>query len=339
MSDAIYIPDNPRLLAVLDGLPRPLRRYRDHAALLLHYICRQQWIRRRGDDGDGVEFARLNITILRKYIPQRQIKLLRNHLVKCGVLMLDGYSTGRYSIGYRIGDDFGGLPLRWKLSNEKLIQKLRAWREVIICSNSPEMQALAERRKPITDSMLGTLDRLGLCDSSMEIERTLRGRGINPGHLRYCCSVIVNRDHKGLFMDSFGWRVHSIVTHTTSELRPYLRFDGEPLIELDVRNAQPLILAVALRNPTICTTYLKTAQHNGNTERKYRGGKTGPGVPVLLKVLRAVDVSEINEFARICKSGSFYETLLDLSNGGNRERIKKPFFGTFSTENSVSVVR
>ncbi len=328
MSEALYLPDNPGLLGLLDDLPRPLRRYRDHAALLLHFTNAPRWMRRRNDND---EFTRLHSLILRKYIPDRQIKTLRDHLVNHGVLVLDGYSAGRRSIGYRIADEFDGPPLRWCLSDDRLIQKRRAWRESVSSDDTPAMRELAERRRPVTDSMRGTLDHLSLCAEPSQVEQALRGRGIDPTHLRYACSVIANHDHDGLYMDSFGWRVHSIVTYTTAELRPFLRFDRDTLIELDVRNAQPLILAAALRNPALCATYICDAQHSGR-----RGS-----VEAALEIIRSVPEQEAQEYSRVCEGGFFYEVLGSGPNDESRDKIKRSvfrdvFFGKVKQHGPVS---
>lgn len=331
-AEAIYIPGNPSLLGILDGLPKPLRRYREHAALLLHFVNMRRWNRKRDESSDY--YSRLHSLVLRKYIPSRQVTTLRNYFAGHGVLELDGYSAGHYSIGYRIAGDYdGGLPMRFILTDERLIQKRQLWRESVISKKTPEMLELGERRKPITDSMRDTLDRLCLCSSAEQVERELQGKGIDPAHLHYSCSVIENHDHEGLFMDSFGWRVHSIVTHTTSELRPYFRFDGEPLGELDVRNAQPLILAIALRNPALCATYIGNAQHSAGSTA-WRSA---------LGILRDVPEREIQEFTRLCETGQFYESLMDGVKAISRENIKHSvyrdiFFGKIQQRGPVSDV-
>ena len=286
ITESIYIPDNDDLLAVLDGLPKALRPYRDHAALLIYFAGLPKWIHRRNENDD---FTRLHSLILRKYIPCRKVKLLRDHLKKCGILELDGYSAGNYSKGYRIAERFNGLPFRWGLSDKRLIQKRQTWRESVISIETPIMRELAERRKPVTDAMRRTLDNLNLSEEPLAVERALRGKGIDPAHLRYACSAIAHRDHDGLYMDPFGWRVHSIITRTTSKLRPFLRFHGDSLIELDVRNAQPLILAAALRNPPICATYIGNAQHIAG---RSAGGSA-------LGILRSIPEREVNEYLRL----------------------------------------
>lgn len=327
MSGALYVPDNDRLLAVLDGLPAGLRRYADHAALLIHFTAHHSWTRRAEED-EGP--ARLHSLILRRYIPDRMLRRLRKHLETEGVLICDGYYAGRYSIGYQIAPDFDGLPRRWELSDTTLIDKWQAWKNSTIKTAAPEMKELAERRKAVTDTMIETLDCLRLCAPVGDVETALRGHGIDPAHLRYACSVIHNGDHDGLCMDPFGWRVHSIVTHTTAEIRPFLSFGNGPLVELDVRNAQPLIFAAALRNPALCATYIGSAQHNGRWPR-------------LLEILRAVPLQEVNELVRLCEAGQFYEAFLGVDWKRDREKVKRAvyrdvFFGKLIQHGPITEV-
>ncbi len=331
MSGGIYVPDNDRLLAVLDGLPRGLRRYRDSAAIWIYFIARRQWSR-CADEDEGP--TRLHSLILRQYIPDRAVRPLREYLEAHGVLICDAYSVGHHSIGYRIGEDFGGLPRRWALSDERLIAKWQSWKTDTIKNDTPEMCELARRRKPVTDAMHESLDSLKLCAAPQDVERALGGCGIDPAHLRYVTNVIANGDHDGLCMDDFGWRVHSIVTNTAAAIRPFLSLGDGPLVELDVRNAQPLILAAALRNPPICATYVGNAQHNGEET----------GVPTrLVGLLRSVPVQEVEEFARLCEAGQFYEALVHAPGRRERERTKLAvfrdvFFGKLVQHGPVSDV-
>lgn len=314
MSVALYIPDNERVLTVLDSLPAGLRPYRDDLALLIHFAAGRRW-RRREDEKDSP--ARLHSLILRQYVPDRQLRPLRDHLAAQGVLICTPHSAGHFSKGYEIGPQFDGLPRRWVVSDPRLIPKLTAWKRQTIKDHSPEMRDLASRRRPVTDAMIDSLDHLKLTGSADAVERALRGQGIDPGHVSLACSVIANGDHDGVFMDDFGWRVHSIVTHTATPIRAYMTFDGRPLVGLDVRNAQPLIFAAALRNPPLCATYIAHAQHNG--ERS--GGGEGA-----LGVLRAVPSRVVEEFGRLCESGMFYEAMMEGSEGKDRPKIKRAVF-------------
>ena len=167
-------------------------------------------------------------------------------------------------------------------------------------------------------------------DSAESVERTLQGEGIQADHLRYACSAIANQDHAGLTMDAAGWRAHSIVTHTTKKVRPYYRLGGEVLTELDVSNAQPLLLAAAMKNPDRCATYVADAQHNG----------VGRPAVVVLDLLRGVPEQEIRNFAAVCANGLFYEALMERT-GQSREQTKTaacrdPIFGKLNQHGRVT---
>jgi len=44
-----------------------------------------------------------------------------------------------------------------------------------------------------------------------------------------------------LSVDKFGKRLHTPLTKLNKELRPYLRYDGQPLIEIDIKCSQPYL--------------------------------------------------------------------------------------------------
>lgn len=306
MNQAIYMPDNRDLERVLANLPANLRRYADHARMLLHSICVKRWV----GDLDRAGWARLSGEVLRQYIPDRVIRPLKDFLIGAGTIETASYSAGRYSTGYRVASPFDGPPLRVPLHNPALIRKRRAWRESFGRDNGPELAAVIEGRREVLARMRATLDRLTLAEPRDLIECKLSRAGANRDHVRYVSSVIEHGDHDGIIVDPFGFRVHTIVTRMAAQLRPFLRIGGDTLTELDVANAQPLILAGALLNPSQCATYIAHAQDIG------RGGGACP-------VLDGVPSAEAEGFTRLCEKGRLYEFLLEKGDFADRETVKR----------------
>jgi len=310
MSRAVYIPDNERLDGVLASLPPGLHRYDDHARLLLHFVSTKRW---SDDLVDGE--ARLHSLILRHYIPNRVLKPLKGFLTDAGVLETSGYSVGRHSTGYRIGQAFGGPPRRVLLADARLIAKRLAWRGTFTHSPDPLVVEVARERRPILEHMRNALDELTLSGPSDQLARELAGAGVDLNHARYICATIEHNDHDGLTIDPFGLRVHSIVTRTAFCVRAYFRIGGQPLVELDVANAQPLVFAALLRLPTLCTTYVGDAQHIGRAP--------GPGPGLVLGALLEGCGGEVAGFGGLCERGELYEFLLARGPFGDRETVKR----------------
>ncbi len=64
--------------------------------------------------------------------------------------------------------------------------------------------------------------------------------------------------------DAFGWRFHSNLTHLKTEARRSLRVHGKPLVEIDIKNSQPLFLAKLLKERGIagCDKYIEICQQD-----------------------------------------------------------------------------
>jgi len=74
--------------------------------------------------------------------------------------------------------------------------------------------------------------------------------------------------------DEFGRRYHSNLTNLRSDLRQYLRVDGQPLVQIDISNSQPLFQAVvAEQRGVTCPAYKKICEEGRLYE--FLGEKTG----------------------------------------------------------------
>ncbi len=64
--------------------------------------------------------------------------------------------------------------------------------------------------------------------------------------------------------DGFGWRFHSNLTRLKAEARRWLRVNGKPLAEIDIKNSQPLFLAKLLKERGIvgCERYIEICQQD-----------------------------------------------------------------------------
>jgi len=313
MGEAVYDPDNPALERVLRDLPEGLWRYADHARLLVHFIATKRW----GREVERWGFARLHSAILRGYIPNAVLGPLKTYLVEARVIQSSPHSAGRYSTGYRIGSGFDGRPRRVLLTHPQLVRKLREWRAAYCRPGNGVPESLIERRGRVLDHMREDLARLHLAKPTEEVLSDLARIDVDPDHACYICSAIQHGDHAGVKVDAFGYRVHSIVTRTDAEIRPYLRIDGKPLVELDIANSQPLILAIALKSPDTWTTYIASGQHIGG------GGAGSSPVEVLLP---AIPVEELRGFTRLCENGELYEFLMAQGEFDDREEVKRLLF-------------
>ena len=305
----IYLPDNEHLDGALASLPPSLRRYQDHARLLLHFISVKRWL----GDLDGECFARLNADILRQWIPARALAPLKRYLVGCGLLETAPHASGLRSAGYRIAHAFDGPPRRHVLENPRLAGKLKAWRTARKTTRlDPE---LLIRRRPLLDHLHGSLQELSLPASARTMMDSLRGQ-VDPQHAAYVLGCIQHNDHDGLSVDGFGWRVHSLVTRTSSSLRRLLLLGGNPIAEVDIGNSQPLLLAILLG----CAHGRSGAQHIKRAHNIVVAPSPGPLLPMVWGPER-----EKKSFLSACESGELYDLLAEEV-GTDRDTAKRELF-------------
>jgi len=305
-SIALYIADNEKLWRLIENLPPGLEGDADYVIFLLHSISVKRWL----DDLDDWGWARLKAEILRQYIPTRKLKPIKNFLFNAGVLKLAPYKPKVRCTGYKISREFDGPPMRVIPTNAGLIRKRLAWRQGFGRTDVPALVQVIQQRYPVLEQMRATLNRITLVDTVKNVVRMLRGCSVDTGHVQLVCSMICNDDHDGIIVDKFGFRVHNIITRTASVIRPFLRLDGQGLTEVDVANAQPLLLAAALRRPDICTSYVRDAHHIGRAWPVPRGWCS------------LVASSEVERFSLLCEDGLLYEFLQAEGGFPDRDNAK-----------------
>lgn len=92
---------------------------------------------------------------------------------------------------------------------------------------------------------------------------------------------------------TLGSRVHTNLTNLNRKFRPYLQYKGEDLVELDIRNSQPLLASILIKNWFI--------QKNMD-------------VP-----------ADVKEYKENCENGTFYDYFMELNNIGSDEISRKNF--------------
>jgi len=298
---AIYIPDNAALASVLAG---GQGFHPDQAALVLDFICVKKWM----NDLDDAGFARLNTLVLRQWIQTRALDAIRGHLGEAGVLETAGHSAGRFGTGYRIIPFYDGPPRRHVITYPPLVDKLTTWRAAYQASgDGPELAAIIERRKALLDHQRDTLAALSLPGTPAEMVAALAGQA-DAGHVAYVASCIEHGDHVVPRIDGFGWRLHSLITRTSSRLRPRLLLDGRAVAEVDIGNSQPMLLSILANLPH--------AQHIKSVRNIMEGLGAGAGS---LLFLPAVSPAEAVSFLRCCETGELYSALAEEAERESRK--------------------
>ena len=224
----VYVPESFDPDAVL---PPDLRRYADCARYFLHRVIWGKVQRRLTPD----LFVPIKFDYLRAVIPDRIIKPLKLALLDGGVVECDGYYVeNEKSLGYRLRAPHSEARIvRTALADRQTAEKVRANRQ-------------AEFKKVRLDVHKYLRDQYRRLEIDLPLALKLLEGDPNFEVVKIPPQQIAAKDWS-FSVCRYG-RVHTDLTQCPREARPALRIDGQPLVEVDVANSQPLFLALLLIN-------------------------------------------------------------------------------------------
>ncbi|MBX9584959.1 MAG: hypothetical protein K2X87_32035 [Gemmataceae bacterium] len=209
-------------------LPDDLTQYADHARWLVHTIYQRRVFDRRHRD----DFIPLKAAYLRRVLPWHRYTDILAALAAAGVLEIDRhYIKHEESRKYRLA---AGLRAethrRHPVTHAGLARKLVKLREA----------KAAEVTLDVHRHLWSNLHRVEI--DFTNVRRDLCDRP----ELVHQAEVLHDRQYH-FHADEYG-RVHTNLTNLSRALRPYLSVGGSPLVNLDIRNSQPLLLSVLVVN-------------------------------------------------------------------------------------------
>lgn len=217
------------------ALPSDLQRYGDYARYLFSTL-RLKWSYWEADEQRWVH---LNRDVLRQVIPKDVVYPLLGALIDGEwIERNDSYSVGNFSKSFRVHPrrDCGAKWVSVPCTNPKLVTKLKRWSRMEL----PVYQHLNQWL------MKTSLDR-GVLDVIREIESDALSSGSALQFTRnYELCQLIKAKQWQLSVCKQG-RVHSVLTRLDRRLRELLLVDGQRIVWLDVRNSQPLIFGLVLK--------------------------------------------------------------------------------------------
>ena len=149
-----------------------------------------------------------------------------------GIIKCDHYYIeGKKSMGYMIAPEWISNPIIYEIEDFTLIKKFIKNRLVERNQSCPHLD------KWITNSSLT------LSISSEEYLENIKnsGNSLSNRQITYdlwTLSKFEEQDHTAN-RDQTSGRYHSIVTLASKRIRPFFRFSGDPIFEMDIKNSQP----------------------------------------------------------------------------------------------------
>jgi len=220
--------------------------------------------------------------------------VIRNNLLTRGVIEMDhSYLVGEYSKSYRLTDQYRNVKHRKiEITDERIIQRLTKHKLKLVSEipNGSEYDLL--------------LDNL----YKIKINHTEAIKFIN---CNYSCDpdiynayrVSIDYIHEQTFffkVDDIAGRVHTNITNLSKKLRQFLRFEGKPLVNIDISNSQPFLFNILIRN-FLNSKQVKNFILNYNNNYLNSTYSNPPYV---------VQFPDIVKYEKLTSGGAFYEYLM-----------------------------
>jgi hypothetical protein len=177
-------------------------------------------------------FVPLKAAYLRRQIPGWHT--LKRKFLRAGIIETDHfYIEGQKCFGYRAGERFRAAPYRLVTI------------KTTIPAEGNDDNAFAA---PVHTWLKRQAQRIAVANDGTSDQLQIIGDGLWRFNSR----------------DTFGWRFHSNLTRLKTEARRALRVNGRPLVEIDIKNSQPLFLAKLLKERGIvgCERYIEICQRD-----------------------------------------------------------------------------
>jgi len=232
---------------------------------------------------DDNEDPPLRMKYIRKIVPYGERYL--NGLIELGIIKRSPYYIpGEISYRYNFTENYLSRYITAPLTNTKIIYRIEnAYQDLgkesikLIWGYSNQVKylkqlTLAEGWRELVESYKSNTDQYNsVMASAMRIER---------GDFFYS-------------IDSTEGRFHSNITNMKRELRQYLRINGKPLTNIDIKNSQPYLSTIILTYPS------KVAWLTKN-----------PAFSMLLQSLKVSLNEDVKNYISLVASGMFYEFLI-----------------------------
>lgn len=247
-----------------DFLPPKLARYPEHARFFIHCICWNNIFSGRNYGG----YTPLMKEIMVDYFPggDKVYQPLKRALGDGGAVECDDiYSVGIRAKGYRLGSALRGMKYAsFIVEDRKLKAKILAHREA-------EQQAQNEMHRYLRSHL-----------DTVEIDADAAHAWINGVEHEPEEEIHIDLIRDKAFRSKFCpyGRFHSNLTNMRRGVRPFLSAQGSSLVNLDIRNSQPLVFAAILA----------------------RRFPAGPGRP-----------ADVSLYIDLVQKGKFYEYMMEES--------------------------
>jgi len=250
----------------------------------------------------------LKLAYIKKLVPggDKYMKAL----LEAGVIERSGYYVpGQSCYKYCFSAKYDSKYISSLLDNSKFQRRIELAQESLKKEAAKTVRGHSEQVKwlnklTIDGSYLEYLNKTLTAGTDQYNKICASATRIIDGHIKYN-------------IDKTSGRFHSNVTNLAKVLRPYLRIDGQPLVNCDIRNSQPYLSTILLTSPG-----------------KVSGLAKNPAFAMMLTTLKVSLAEDVKKYIFLVSTGTLYEFLqdqfkrngLDLNRDETKQQVLRILF-------------
>jgi len=209
----------------------------------------------------NTDYVYLKATFLRHVNTRDKSNMVINDLVRWGVIEIqknskgkDTYQAGVRSKGYRFTVQYRGVKVRTEVINEKMQNRIEkfAYSDIV---KDDELLTIEDRFKVFIaklnnlesdvaskyNNLKNAFNDISIeYDAAIEHLQKLKLTGDQYNLSLISLDKILEREFY-FKLDMITGRIFTNITNLRKEFRQFLRYQGEPLVEIDIANSQPFL--------------------------------------------------------------------------------------------------
>lgn len=341
------IPSSIDLESLLEKYPPKFKRpYKiDYFYYFIELLC--DLMEYNDLDGNG-GYVNLSSKLMQSFVHDYNLYL--NYLLEHRIIRTDKiYINGAKSFGYVLNKLDYDAEIQQILVKDSVVRKKRAKKNRAL---EQELKTTRNQYSYLTKWFNDKLqiDAEGAYAKIEELFPEPKGaiRGTRRGKTgkytkKYSAKLSVMKIESGNLyykVDDNVGRFHSNLTNIKKELRHYITYNGQTLVNIDINNSQPLLSSILFNQ----SFYNQSKQqyislYDIPSSFQYLINKYTPTythtIIMLVKTLQKLDNKEVNHYLRMARSGKFYQELSkamypkqSFDKGRMKELTYKVFFSS-----------
>lgn len=266
----------------------------DNLKEILSILCSHY---RQDDDN----WTPLKINYIRKFVPQADLYF--EELIEYGVIERSHYyimSASAYK--YRFTEAYYSKFTGMHLDNPKLERRIK--------SALFYLKKKCSKKYPTQNEYIRNLT---IDPKAFEYINNSYTDNFEKYNYAYSSATRINNQDIYYSVDDTSGRYHSNLTNMPKTLRQFVRINGKPLTNIDVKNCQPFLSIMILTNPSKIAHFAKY-----------------PPFALLLRNLRVRHTADVKKYIDLAVNGEIYEYLFkELQARGlnykTRDEVKRQF--------------